>query len=528
MRDFQLPSRSVALGSSGMVATSNPQAAMAGLHVLRAGGNAVDAAVAMAAMLAVVEPTQTGIGGDCFALIKKPGQAPLAIDGAGWAPQASDPARLRDAGHDAIPPDSAAAVTVPGAVATWAQLVADHGTWPLGTLLAGAIDAAQDGYLVTERLSRDWGRAAAKISATAQGAAIFLPGGQAPAVGDRRANPKLANALRAIARDGADAFYRGWIAEDMVDFLRGRGGDHTLDDFADFRPRYVTPIATDYRGYRLWECPPSGQGLVALQIAGMLRQFDVSALDPLGAERFHLHAELSRLAYAQRDAFIADPSFASVEVDALLSHDHLHRLAQRFDPARRMADLSPAPGPEHRDTVYLSVVDGDGTVVSFINSIFDDFGGGLVAPESGVVLHNRGCGFVLEDGHPNVLAGRKRPMHTIIPALLTKDGEAVMAFGVTGGHFQPTGQMLVLSNIVDYGMSVQQAIDHPRVFARGDSLELERTVPDSVWQALRARGHAPTLAENPLGTSHAIWIDRQRGTYFGGSDGRRDGLAIGL
>ncbi|MEC5406203.1 gamma-glutamyltransferase [Paraburkholderia sp. MPAMCS5] len=527
MRDFQTPGRSIAVGHFGMVATSNPAAALVGLDVLRAGGNAADAAVAIAAMLAVVEPTQTGIGGDCFALVKKSGQAPLALNGAGWAAKAANPERLRERGDVVISPSCADAVTVPGAISAWEKLSFDFGSQPFDSLLAPAIKAAEDGYAVTERLARDWARQITKMSAHPGTAELFLKNGAAPTFGARQTNKPLANALREIARKGGTAFYNGWIAEDMVGLLRGLGGSHTMEDFAEYRAEYVQPISSDYRGYRLWECPPSGQGIIALQIAGMLETFDVSRFGPLSAERFHLQGEISRIAYTQRDAYLCDPNSTPVDCGRLISPSYLKRMASKVSVQRRLSDLTPFSAPEHRDTVYVTVVDKDGTVVSLINSIFDDFGSGLVAPRSGVLLHNRGCGFVLDRGHPNELAGRKRPMHTIIPALVTKDNEAVMSFGVTGGHFQPAGQMQVLSNVLDYGMSVQDAIDQPRMFARGDSFEVERTVPQAVANALRELGHRPVVAENPLGTCHAIWLDRSAGTLFGGTDPRRDGLAIG-
>lgn len=526
MRDFQVPGRSVAVGTRGMIATSNPQAAIVGLDILRAGGNAVDAAVAAAAVLAVVEPTQTGIGGDCFAMLKKPGQKPMALNGSGWAAQASSSKVLRDAGHQVIESDSVHSVTVPGAVKAWSRLVEDYGTRPLGELLEPAINAAELGYLVTERLSRDWALAKKKMTATADAQELFFPFGESPKLGERKSNPYLGKTLRAIARDGGRSFYEGWIAENIVASLRRHGSVLTLEDFAEFKPEYIEPIRTSYRGYELWECPPNGQGLVALQMAAMLERFDLSAFGPMSAERLHLLGEVSRMAYAQRDAFICDPRFARVDDKGLVSPQTISQLIARFDPSKRMKGLKPVATPEHRDTVYVTVTDSDGTQVSFINSLFDDFGSGIVAPGTGVLLHNRGCGFVLEAGHPNELQGRKRPMHTIIPALLTKNGEGVMSFGVTGGHFQPAGHIQILSNIVDHGMSVQQAIDFPRVFARGDSFELEKGVPQAVTMGLRARGHAPSPAKNPLGTCHAIWTN-ENGVFFGGSDSRRDGMAIG-
>jgi gamma-glutamyltranspeptidase/glutathione hydrolase len=525
MRDFQQPGRSEALGTEGMVAASHPAASLAAYDILRAGGNAVDAAICASAVLAVVEPTQTGIGGDCFALLMRDGDdAPVALNGSGWAPADATPELF---GAEGAPIAGANAVTVPGAVAAWERLLADYGTFELARLLEPAIRYAADGYIVTERLARDWRRQIGKLQSNQAAAATFLRDGEALDAGDRHRQPGLAKALRSIAQDGAAAFYRGWIAEDIVASLRELGGVHRLDDFAELAPEYVTPISTAYRGYDLWECPPNGQGLVPLVMANVLGGFDLAVLPSVGAERYHLQAEASRLAYAERDAYIADPRSGGVPVAALLSAAHAGELRARISRSSRIVALDPPPLPEHRDTVYLAVVDRAGCAVSFINSIYDDFGGGIVAKESGMVLHNRGEGFVRDAGHPNVIAGRKRPMHTIIPAMLAKGGKPVMPFGVTGAHFQPAGQMQLLSNLLDYGMPVQLAIDQPRMFARGDSFELETTVPESVATGLRALGHRPTRAVNPLGTAQAIWIDRRRGLLRGGADSRRDGIALG-
>lgn len=527
-RDFEAPGRSVALGTSCMAATSHPLGTLTALEIMREGGNAIDAAVAAAAMLGVVEPTQTGIGGDCFALYMPKGTGAIrAINGSGWAALAADPAVLRDQGHTLIEPTSPHAVTVPGAVATWARLIADHGSMDLARLLAPAIKAAEEGYPVTERIARDWRRQTAKLAADETAASLFLRDGVAPRAGELHRQPRLSSALRAIARGGADAFYRGPIAEDIVACLRRVGGLLTLDDFAQFEPEYVQAISAEYRGYRLWECPPNGQGLTPLLIARILQQFELSALEPLATERLHLIAEASRLGYAARDQYLGDPRAGRVPIEQLLANDNIQRLAGSIRRDARLTAL-PAPlGPAHRDTVYLTVVDRDRNVVSFINSIFDDFGSGRVAPSTGIVLHNRGSGFVLEAGHPNELAGRKRPMHTIIPAILTRDGRAEMSFGVTGGQFQPAGQIEILSNVIDHGMPLQAAIDLPRVFARGESFEVEARVPVTTLAGLRALGHQITLAENPLGTAQAIRIDWAVGTLHGAADARRDGLALG-
>jgi gamma-glutamyltranspeptidase/glutathione hydrolase len=527
-RDFERPGRSEALGTHCMVATSHPLATWTALEILRDGGNAVDAAVAAAAVLGVVEPTQTGIGGDCFALYMPSGTGTIhAINGSGWAPQAASTEWFLDRGLLAIDPAGPHAVTVPGAVGAWERLVADHGTFGLDRLLAPAIRAAEEGYAVTERLARDWGRQVAKLAATPTAASTFLSDGAAPAAGAVHRQPKLARALRAISERGAVAFYKGWIAEDIVSCLRELGGLHTLDDFAAFEPEYVSPIHASYRGYDIWECPPNGQGAIPLLIARMLQQFDVGALDVGGSQRLHLLAELARLGYAVRDAAIGDPRASSVAVDKLLSDDFAAALSQRVSASGRIAELAPPFGPAHRDTVFLAIVDRDQNTIAFINSIFDDFGSGIVAPASGIILHNRGSGFVVETGHPNTIAGRKRPLHTIIPALLTRNGRAVMSFGVTGGHFQPMGQILLLSNLIDHGMSLQQAIDAPRFFARGDTFEVEQSVSRQAVERLRALGHPVVAAENPLGTAQAIRIDWQTGVLHGGADGRRDGVALG-
>jgi len=528
MRDFESPGRSEVLGVRGMAAASHPQATLAAFDVLKAGGNAVDAAITAAAMLAVVEPTQTGIGGDCFILLKRPGQPIVALEGAGWACSGVGAATFAASGDAQIDPLSAHAVTVPGSIRTWALLAQDHGTQPWATLLRPAIDAAALGTPVAERLARDWSRQTAKLQQDADAAKVFLhPDGSAYRAGELHRQPALAEALAAIAADGADVFYEGWIAEDIVMKLRRRGGLHTMEDFADWRPRYVTPISTSYRGYQLWECPPSGQGIIALGMAAMLERFELSGYEPLSTERFHLQTEIARLAYAERDHYLCDGEDPDALVQHMLAAGKVDQRTARIRMDARVADAAPMSGPAHRDTIYLTVVDRDGLAVSFINSIFDDFGSGLLAPRSGVLLHNRACGFVTDPTHPNAIAGRKRPMHTIIPAMLTRDGEAVLSFGVTGAHFQPLGQIQVLANIVDYGMGIQEALDHPRMFAHGDTLHLERTVPAHVWDGLRSLSHHPEAAPNPLGTGQAIWIDRTRPLLRGGADPRRDGIALG-
>jgi gamma-glutamyltranspeptidase/glutathione hydrolase len=511
-----------------MVSTSHPLATLTSLEVLRRGGNAMDAAIAAVALLGVVEPTQTGIGGDCFALYMRRGESDvIALNGSGWAPAAASCEDFLVQGITAIPAESGGAVTVPGAVASWARLAADHGTMPLSILLQPAIDAAEQGYVVAERVARDWAKQVGKLRGNAAAREYFLPDGLPPRPGDIHRQPALAKSLRSIAQDGPAAFYEGWIARDMVDALKAAGGRHELEDFAAYKAEYVTPISGSYRGYEVWECPPNGQGLVPLVMLKALERFDGSHWDSLSVERAHVLCEIARQAYADRDCFIADPRSGPIPVRELLSANRAEKTRQRISLERRGETVAPVTIPSHSDTTFVAVVDSERNTVAFINSIFDDFGSGIVSPRSGVVFHNRACGFVLERDHPNTLAGRKRPLNTIIPAIVTHGGRAVMPFGVTGGHFQPFGQILVLTNILDYGMGVQAAIDQPRIFAFCDEVRVERTIPSCLREGLAALGHKVVAAENPLGNAQAIWIDWESGLLRGGADGRRDGLAAG-
>ena len=511
-----------------MAATSHPWATLAALDVLRKGGNAVDAAVPAMALLGVVEPTQTGIGGDCFALLMRHGEGEVvALNGSGWAPQAASIDYYESHGIAAIETESAHAVSVPGAVASWDRLVADHGTMEFAALLQPAIEAAEQGYPVTERVARDWAKQVDKLSRNPAAAKAFLFDSAAPQPGMVHRQPGLAAALRSIAAEGPSAFYRGWIAHDMVETLQALGGLHTLDDFASFAPEYVDPVSVAYRGFRLWECPPNGQGVVPLMMAKALEGFDLAAWGHGSTERYHVVAELGRQAFADRDCYVGDPRTGGPPGEALIADARAAEMRARVSLCGRIEDLAPVPVTEHRDTAFVAVIDKNRNTIALINSIFDDFGCGIVSPHSGIMFHNRASGFVLTRGHPNAIAPRKRPLNTIIPALLTRDGRAVMSFGVTGGHFQPFGQIQIMSNILDYGMGIQELIDQPRFFARGDQFAVEAAVPSSAVNGLRKLGHNVTRAENPLGTAQAAWIDWDSGLLRGGADGRRDGIALG-
>lgn len=531
MRDLQLPGRSPVHGTNGMAATSHPASTLTALDVLRDGGNAIDAAIAACAVQCVVEPHSTAIGGDCFVLYVPGGKGDvIALNGSGKAPAAATVEWYLEQGIAEIGKQSAHAVTVPAAIAAWQTLADDHGTKGLDELLQPAIGYAEDGYVIHSVVSAVWHREQPKLEADPNAARIFLPEGRPMRVGEIHRQPELGRTLRTIAAEGRDGFYKGAIAADMVDYLRGIGGLHTLDDFAAAGADYVTPIRTDYRGHTVYECPPNGQGIIALMMLNMLSDFDLSALEPMGATRLHLEAEATRLAYRDRDVYVADPSQADVPIEKLLSGDYAAAMHELISPERRLGDLPPAGeprGPDHRDTVYLSIVDKDNNAVSFINSIFHSFGSGLVSPKSGVLFSNRGTGFRIDPDHLSCIAPGKRPMHTIIPGMLMQDDRAVMPFGVMGGHYQPVGHVHFLTNFLDFGMDVQESLDAARCFAFQDELQVERGVRPDVARDLASLGHPVVTPPVPLGGGQAVHIDWQRGVLTGGSDPRKDGLALG-
>ncbi|MEO1089613.1 MAG: gamma-glutamyltransferase family protein [Pseudomonadota bacterium] len=511
-----------------MAACSHPLATTTAVDVLRSGGNAVDAAIAAAAVLAVVEPSQTGIGGDMFAIVAPKGGAPVALNGSGAAPTDLSPERLHAEAVTSIAQTSPHAVTVPGALAGWHALAEAYGSRPLGDLLEPAIVAARDGVRVTARVAWDWERAAETLRADPATAAAYLPNDRAPALGDRHRLPTLALTLAKIAKEGVRTFYQGEVAERMVASLRAVGGTHQMADFAAAEAEWVKPIATDHHGVTVHECPPNGQGIIALLMLNMLADDATPTLPANGAPWVHLLAEATRLAYRERDASLADPRVADVPTAGLLDPGFATALRREIVTERAMTSLPPRRLPPHPDTVYLSVVDRDGTSVSFINSIYDLFGSTLTCAETGVLFHSRGRAFSLEPGHPNGLAPGKRPMHTIIPAMAYRSGRPWLSFGVMGGDYQPVGQVQVLKAILDHGLDPQAALELPRSFAYPDDLVVEAGIPDPTVAALERAGHRVTHAPAPLGGGQAILIDHARGVFVGGTDPRKDGLALGL
>lgn len=529
MRNFEKPTRSTVIAREAMAATSHPSATLAAMDILAAGGNALDAAIGACAVQCVVEPGSTGIGGDCFALLSKGGSdAVIAYNGSGRTPEALTLDWFVSRGLTEVPRHSAACVTIPGAVDAWTRLHADHGRMPFADILAPAIRFAEEGYAISPRVHRDWVQEEDLLSREASARRIFLVDGKAPAIGSIHRQPELAATLKIIAAEGRDGFYKGAAAEEMVAYLRDHGGVHSMEDFARAGGAYVTPVTTDYRGYTVHECPPNGQGLIALMILNILSRFKASG-DPQSADRLHIEIEATRLAYAARDRHLADPDHGPVPVEELLSDRMADRLAGMIDLRQALTDLPPVEMPIHRDTVYIALVDKDRNAVSFINSIFDSFGSGLVTPRSGITLHNRGQSFSLEPNHPNVVGPRKRPLHTIIPGMVTREGRTIMPFGVMGGYYQAMGHAHLLSKVLDYGMDLQEAMNLPRVVpvSGGLQVEAEHTLDPAVAAELEARGFELIPADGPIGGAQAIRIDWDHGTLSGGSEPRKDGCAIG-
>ncbi|PRX37345.1 gamma-glutamyltranspeptidase / glutathione hydrolase [Meinhardsimonia xiamenensis] len=525
MRDFQLPGRSLVYAGNGMCATSHPLATQTAVSILQAGGNAMDAAIAGAVLLGLCEPQMTGLGGDCFVLFTPPGQDRIiGLNGSGRAPAGLSAAALRAEGLTAMPDNSPHAVTIPGAVDAFCRLSTDWGRLGLDRILEPAIHYAEEGVPVAPRVAFDWAEAQGRLQGVAR--EFYLPDGRVPQLGERFCHPRQAEVLRRIAREGRDGFYTGEVAEDMVAALRAAGGTHTLEDFAATACDYTEPVRGDYRGVELVEHPPNGQGAAAILMARIMAEFDLASLDPLGAERAHLEAEAAKLAYDARNRFIADPAHMR-RLDHLLSPDTAKRLAALIDPGRAMADPAALSESVHRETIYITVVDRDLMVVSLIYSIFHSFGSGIASPRFGILFHNRGAGFNLIEGHPNEAAGGKRPMHTIIPGMIARDGRPEIAFGVMGGAYQANGHVRFLTNLVDYGLDLQEAIDAPRSFFDAGELQVERGYPEAVRQKLAALGHRVTIPSTPIGGAQAIRIRRDLGVLEGASDPRKDGCALG-
>jgi gamma-glutamyltranspeptidase/glutathione hydrolase len=503
-----------------MVATRQPLAVRAGVEMLEAGGSAADAAVAAAAVLCVVEPRATGVGGDAFALYWSSGASfPEGLDGAGPSAAGASPEALRAAGHATMPNRGPWTITVPGAVDTWAKLLERHGRLGLEATLQPAIRHAADGFELTAAIAAEWAMHAGRIEADEAASSTFLPQGRAPRAGERFSNSEMGVLLRTIAAGGRDAFYRGSVAERIGDAVGRAGGPLHADDLANWAgASWVDPLARDFRGATIFELPPPGQGIVALEALGIFRRFGWADRE----EEEHLAIEALKRAFRDATLHLADPLVEAVDVERLLSAEHLaHEAGMVGQEAANVA----APGPA-TDTVYVAAVDTDGGACSLIQSLYSGFGSGIGVPGLGITLQNRGKGFVLDEGHPNRLAPGKRPYHTIIPAMVGRDGAFGGCLGVVGGFMQPQGQMQILRHLFDHGMTLGEALAAPRIrFLDGRAIGVERGYDAGVLEGLGRRGHEPSVLSN-FGAGGAQAIFREDDELVGASDPRKDGCVL--
>jgi len=535
-------SRSATVAKNGIVATSQPLAAEVGIDILRRGGNAADAAIATNAMMGLVEPMSCGIGGDIFVIYwDAKTQKLYGLNGCGRSPYSLNRAVFAKLGLKEIPSEGPLSWNVPGCVAGWEDLRARFGALPMAELLKPAIHYAEDGFAVTEIIAGGWGASRNSLLKWPDSAATYLPDGRAPREGEIFRNPRLAASYKAIAAEGPAAFYRGSIAQKIVKFSEANGGYFSLKDFADHKSDWIDPVSTNYRGYDVWELPPNGQGIAALEILNLMEPHDVAAMKPGSPDLIHLFIEAKKLAYADRAKYYADPDFNRLPTAELISKEYAAKRQKLIDPKRAATQVPPGdPKLAGGDTIYLTVVDKDRNCCSLIQSNFHGFGSQVTPGDVGFVLQNRGQLFALDEHHLNRLEPHKRPFHTIIPAMVTKDGRPWLSFGVMGGDMQPQGHVQVLINMIDFGMNPQEAGDMARVRHNGSAeptgepeapgggkVTVESGITDEAIAELRRRGHNVERSRGDVGGYQAIQIDWEKGTLRAGTEARKDGAAVG-
>lgn len=535
-------SRSVVIARHGMVATSHPLAAQVGLDVLKAGGTAADAAIAVNAMLGVVEPMSCGIGGDLFVIYwDAKTQKLYGLNGSGRSPYNLNRQVFAEQGLEQIPTSGPLSWSVPGCVHGWGELHAKFGSRPLAEILAPAIATAEEGCPVPEVIAGYWKSAERSLEKWPDSATTFLINGvRAPREGEVMKNPRLAASYRLISEQGPKAFYEGEIAQKIVAFSEKNGGYFSLRDFAEHTSDWVEPASTNYRGHDIWELPPNGQGIAALEMLNILEQHDLKALGHNSPHHLHLFVEAKKLAFADRSKFYADPAFGELPVKQLISKEYGKLQAARINLERAADDVPPGdPKLTHGDTVYLTVVDKDRNCCSFIQSNFAGFGSQVTPGDIGFVIQNRGALFALDDTHLNRLEPHKRPFQTIIPAFITKDGKPWFCFGVMGGDMQPQGHVQIVCNLIDFGMNVQAAGDAARISHTGSAtptglpaqgvgtVQVEAGITDEALSALRDQGHQVVRARGGFGGYQGILIDWENGVLRGASESRKDGAAVG-
>ena len=531
--------RSEVIAQNGMACTSQPLATQAALDILKAGGNAIDAAIAANALLGLVEPTGCGMGGDLFAIVWDAKTKKLyGLNASGRSPYDLTLDYFKKNGYSKIPALGPLPVSVPGCVDGWFELHQKFGSKSMGEILAPAIHYARNGFPVSELIAYYWERNSASLKQFPGFEEIFMPGGSAPKKGEIFHNPYLAETFELIARQGRDVFYKGEIAEKIVKYVREQGGFLSLKDFEDHRSEWVEPLSASYRGYDVWELPPNGQGTAALQMLNILENFDIAGMGFGSPEYMHLFIEAKKLAFEDRAKYYADPAFNQLPLAELTSKEYAKKQAALIDQ-NRAARSYPAWGMEHGNTIYLTTADRFGNMVSLIQSNFRGMGSGMAPGQLGFILQDRGELFALEEGHMNVYEPHKRPFHTIIPAFVTKDGEPLMSFGVMGGDMQPQGHVQIICNIIDFGMNLQEAGDAPRIQHTGSSEPTGGTMTDggqvtletgfsyeSIRELMR-KGHRIGYDYGPYGGYQAILRDSKNKVYYGASESRKDGQAAG-
>lgn len=533
--------RSEVYAVNGMAATSQPLATQVALDILKQGGNAIDAAIAANAMLGLVEPTGSGIGGDLFAIVWSAKDKRLyGLNASGRSPKSLTLEMLKDKGLEYLPPYGPLPVSVPGAVDGWYELHGRFGKLSMADILAPSIEYGEAGFPVSELIAYYFQKNADRLSQYPGFSRVFMPGGATPKTGEIFRNPELAKTYRDIAKGGRDAFYKGRIARTIADYMRAQGGYLSYEDLASHTSEWVDPVSVNYRGYDLWELPPNGQGIAALQILQMLEPHDIASMGQTSPEYVHLFVEAKKLAFADRARFYADPAFVDIPVDELISEKYNRERAALIDPEKAAKRVEAGnPNLEHGDTVYLTTADSEGNMVSLIQSNYRGMGSGMTPPGLGFVLQDRGQLFDLTPGRANSYAPGKRPFHTIIPAFVTKDGKPWLSFGVMGGATQPQMHAQILINLIDFGMNLQEAGDAPRIvhsnsaqptgkdMTDGGFISLETAFPAQTRRELSERGHILRDSVGIFGGYQAIGRDLQTGVYRGASESRKDGQAAG-
>ena len=516
-----------ALSYNGMAATSHPLATEEAIRILKKGGNAVDASIAASVVLSVVEPNATSIGGDCFAIVKMEGKDPVSYNGSGIAPEKANYEYFKKNKIDKIGLTSPHSVTIPGALDAWKNIHNDFGKLDFEELFLAAIDFAKNGFKVTRVVANAWNKSLSKLLENKNSKNVFLNNGKSYQFSELRKNIPLGNTLELISKKGVSEFYEGSIANDMVKSLNELGGLHTLEDFSKQKTIKSETISSKYKNIQIHQCPPNGPGVTVLLMMKLLEKLEINKFSYNSVERFHLEAEVTKQAYKVKEENLADPNFVNVNLDKIISDEFINNIYKSIS-LNKCSDIGDLNIPNHPETVYLSVVDKDLNTVSMINSVCYAFGSGITTDKAGIILHNRGTNFRIEEGHPNCIEGLKRPLHTIIPGMvLDHNGLSSLSYGVMGGQYQPVGQVHVLNNILDFEMSPQQAITFPRAFHFNNVYKLEKEVSKKIKDRLSTIGHNAVHIDETHGGGQAIQIDRLKGNLIGGSDPRKDGYAKG-